>query len=202
MVLGLVLLMVSMLLFVATWWHARGHRAEVMRLVGELDHRAATRRLEHLKEVKELNDAFRKGRMLLNRRQQAPADLFPLHGEIKFQNYEPNDRHAIVTLLNEKAPFRYWMGALSLMQSLRDVRTRVPNLVILLVMPSERAQLIQPVMAALERLGVEIIRIESIDTPEHVYIPGTWSNRLPPLQGYIPADPEQRMPSTNWLSGD
>lgn len=88
------------------------------------------------------------------------------------QEYEPNPRHAFVTMMGSTSYVHsYWMGALAMIQSLREVQTRVPNIVVM----ARGLELVPPsAIAAFERLGVEIIPIEEFQRSKYIEIPGTW----------------------------
>lgn len=96
-----------------------------------------------------------------------------LENKLVLQEYVPNDKHAIVTMVGFPSTWHpYWMGALGMIQSLRESQTRVPHIVVMI-----RDGSAMPKMAedAFERLGVELLHIENFDLEEMgVDIPGTW----------------------------
>jgi len=97
-----------------------------------------------------------------------------------FQNYTPSDKHAIVTMIGSASYVHsYWMGALAMIQSLREVQTRVPNIVVMCRM----LQLVPEfALKAFEKLNATVIPIENIPLDElHVDIPGTWEGAFDKL---------------------
>jgi len=97
------------------------------------------------------------------------------------QDYTPSDKHAIVTMFGyERYDNAYWMGALAMIQSLREVKTRVPNIV---AMVRHRGMVPPVAWAAFERLGVKLIDIQNIDLSKlNADIPGTWSGAFTKLK--------------------
>lgn len=93
--------------------------------------------------------------------------------EILFQNYTPSDKHAIVTMVGSSSYMHgYWLGAISLFQSLREVKTRVPNIV---VMVRTTDNIPDVAFDIYENLGVKVILIEHIELDKLIVdIPGTW----------------------------
>ena len=90
-----------------------------------------------------------------------------------FQNYTVSDRHAFVTMIGSTSHVHpYWMGALAMIQSLREVETRVPNIVVMV----RKTELIPSfAMDAFERLGAQLRFIDNLPMSElNVEIPGTW----------------------------
>lgn len=89
------------------------------------------------------------------------------------QEYTPSDKHAIVTMIGSSSHVHcYWMGAVSMIQSLREAQTRVPNIIVMV-----RNPILIPEVAydAFKRLGAELILIENLPLDElNVEIPGTW----------------------------
>jgi hypothetical protein len=96
-----------------------------------------------------------------------------LENRLVFQNYTPSDRHAIVTMIGcSSYVHSYWMGGLALIQSLREVQTRVPNIVVMI--RRNQGEIPDFAFEAFERLGVQLIDIDRIELAPHVEIPGTW----------------------------
>ena len=91
------------------------------------------------------------------------------------EDYEPSDRHAIVTMIGGDSYMHpYWMGALAVVQGLREAQTRVPN-VIVMIRSQAYAKMPKFALDAFKRLGVQIIHIEGLNLKDlNVDIPGTW----------------------------
>ena len=87
--------------------------------------------------------------------------------------YVPSDRHAIVTMVGFPSSWHpYWMGAIGLIQSLRESQTRIPHIV---VMVRDGSEMPKVAKKAYENLGAELIYIENFDLESlDVDIPGTW----------------------------
>lgn len=94
--------------------------------------------------------------------------------ELIFEDYIPSDKHAIVTMIGaETYMHAYWMGAAAVIQGLREVKTRVPNIIVMI-----RAHDVLPPIAktTFQRLGAKLVPIPGIDKRKlNVDIPGTWS---------------------------
>ena len=93
------------------------------------------------------------------------------------EEYLPSDRHAIITMVGsvywENA---YWLGALVVAQSLREVNTRVPNII---VMVRGHSELPSFAVDAFKRLDVQLVNIEAIYKNDSVArMPGTWGKKI------------------------
>jgi hypothetical protein len=117
--------------------------------------------------------------------------------KLVFQNYTPSDKHAIVTMIGSASYVHsYWMGALAMIQSLREVQTRVPNIIVMC-----RLYQLVPEFAlkAFEKLNATVLPIENIPLEElNVDIPGTWGKKLHHNQTF--SKPNTK-PLTNTCSG-
>lgn len=104
-----------------------------------------------------------------------------IDNRIVFQDYTPSDRHAIVTMIGSSSYVHaYWMGAVAMIQSLREVQTRVPHIIVLV---KEKDQLPLIAEEALLRLGAELMPIENtMFKLESMQIPGTWAGAFEKLQ--------------------
>ena len=96
-----------------------------------------------------------------------------LENALVLQDYTPNPKHAIVTMMGFPSEWHpYWMGAVAMMRSLRESQTRVPNLCVM-----SRAGTTLPDFAieAFKRMDVQIIDIDAFNLDDlNVDIPGTW----------------------------
>ena len=84
-----------------------------------------------------------------------------LDTDLILEEYIPNDKHAIVTMIGfPNVMHPYWMGAIGLIQSLRESKTRVPHIV---VMVRSNSTVPHVAIDVFDKLNVEIINIDSFD---------------------------------------
>jgi len=119
---------------------------------------------------------------------QAAADkrtmpLIPPEKLTTIGEYIPDPRHTFATMAGSSWVQPYWIGAIGLLQSLREVRTQVPNFIVLLRLNNREAF---PVQAryVLEKLGARIVTVEDIPLPSFVSIPSVWG-LFPPRSGSL-----------------
>lgn len=113
--------------------------------------------------------------LLVEARDPYKGRTLTTENKLVLQEYTPNDKHAIVTMIGaESYMHAYWMGAVAVIQGLREVKTRVPNIV---VMVRKIENIPETASVAFERLGAQLISIEGLDLSKlNVDIPGTWGN--------------------------
>lgn len=102
-------------------------------------------------------------------RQESKNGVIP-EAEIDFLDYSPDPTHAIITMMGSNSFYEsYWMGVVSLVASMRLVKSRVPNFVVLL------RETVPPFAhRVLQKLNVTIIPIQDIKKASHLEIPGVW----------------------------
>ena len=95
--------------------------------------------------------------------------------KLVLREYEASNSHAIVTMIGgSSAVNSYWMSALAMIQSLREVKTRVPNII---VMTRANTSLPEFAKEAFGRLNATLVTIETLQERKlNVKIPGTWGN--------------------------
>lgn len=93
--------------------------------------------------------------------------------ELLKQEYFPNDKHAIVTVIppNPNVINAQWLSCIAMIQSLRESGTRVPNIVIMI---NDDHILPKVAMDTFKRLNTEIIRIPSLDSSYNINVPDSW----------------------------
>lgn len=100
---------------------------------------------------KKLNDPYR-GTTIIN------------ESELELKPYIPSERHAIVTMIGSTTiNYAYWTGAISLIQSLREVKTRVPNIIIILRYDKNIPEIAFNIF---KNLGVTVLYLKDLQTGE------------------------------------
>jgi len=110
--------------------------------------------------------------------------------KLVLQEYTPSDRHAIVTMFGSSSYVHaYWMGALAMIQSLRESQTRVPHIIVMV-----RSDELVPQIGidAFREIGAELVYIENLKLDElNVKIPGTWEGAFDKLNVWTLTDYEK-----------
>lgn len=108
--------------------------------------------------------------------------VIPEH-KLDLKPYTLSNRHAIVTMIGTTGykafgtsrRYSYWKSALALIQGLREVKTRVPNI---LVLSGHLELLAKEVQDCFERLGAKFVILEDIKLGENMKVAGHWSKYL------------------------
>lgn len=95
--------------------------------------------------------------------------------KLHFETYFVSKKHAIVTMAGSSWVQPYWLGAVALVQSLREVHTRVPNILVM-VRSSQTDGFPPQARKTLESLGAQLIMIDDIDLGPHIEVPSVWRN--------------------------